>query len=325
MTNQSTGKPSTHRSSKFELSFAAAVMRPAWLYLEESTSKLLTGKSKEERIHQTRITLRQLRTTLSNFKQHFNPVFYQEAKNCLRSLTNDLAILRELDVFSIELNRLSSGNSTQVTADEFLYLQQQVSALRGQYTSQLQTDVEAYRNSPGRAGIQLYMAQYENYANTKPFPPKRIHQTITAVIQRHVEQIRLLEPSLATTGPSDAFHALRIEFKGLRYSLDAFQPYFHSTTDNLILPLKSLQDCMGEIHDRQTWIDSIYPLLNESSRVSPAEANQGVVSHPIQRLFPNWQADIIQQYQTFLVLWDNLEQQNYWELLMQQTNKFLIV
>lgn len=296
-------------------------MRPAWLYLEESTSKLLAGTPKEDRIHKTRITLRQLRTTLSNFKLHFDPLFYQEAKNSLRGLTSDLAILRELDVFAIEINRLSSIGSTNVPPENFLLLQKMAETNRVQYTAQLQSDVSAFRNSSGYQAMQTFINSYETNNILGVFSPKKIQQSIAEIVQKHITQIYLLTPSATAIVPSDTFHPLRIELKELRYTLDAFQPFLHANASEWITPLKSLQDSMGDIHDRQIWIETMPRLLNESSRTEIHDTSNSTISCTLQNLSVYWQEDISHRYRTFLMLWTNLEQQKYWEQLMHQMKR----
>ena len=71
-------------------------------------------------------------------------------------------------------------------------------------------------------------------------------------LDRYVDCAAILDEE---GGDAEAFHALRIAGKKLRYTIELFAPVLGEEAEELLTALKRLQGLLGELHDRDVLVD----------------------------------------------------------------------
>ena len=89
----------------------------------------------------------------------------------------------------------------------------------------------------------------------------QLYQLAYQAISNHLKNFHAHEELIHNPQEIEALHAMRIDAKHLRYTLEIFSPLYATRSDEFIKLVKSVQEILGNIHDCDVWIDfsaSIY-------------------------------------------------------------------
>ncbi len=118
-------------------------------------------------------------------------------------------------------------------------------------------------------------------------------------------------------------HEMRILAKRFRYTLEAFAPLYKSKLDNELKTMKAFQDVLGEMHDRDVWIDYIPKFLGEAnSEIKSKSKKKGGAAKGEQALldFLGYiKGERKKLYDQFVQLWDENEKKCFFEQLRKTT------
>ncbi len=126
---------------------------------------------------------------------------------------------------------------------------------------------------------------------------------------------------IASEADSDKLHAMRIAGKRLRYTMEIFAPLYGGDLEPFILAMKEIQDTLGEFHDADVWISWLPKFVDkEKARIEDYFGNTG----PLERLMPGihhlmaYNEQIRSDtYQSFLMTWQTLADDNAWQILCE--------
>lgn len=111
----------------------------------------------------------------------------------------------------------------------------------------------------------------------KGFPPKpdQVRHVAPRLIYQRWERMRAFEPILATASPA-TLHALRIEGKRLRYTLEFFSEVLGQDAKPMIEQMVQLQDYLGALHDADianyVLHDFLFPAQGDLPVIAPGVA-----------------------------------------------------
>ncbi|MFM8319940.1 MAG: CHAD domain-containing protein [Chloroflexota bacterium] len=108
-------------------------------------------------------------------------------------------------------------------------------------------DFNMFVHSPG-AGARWPTP--ETFGTVEIPPPSRVRELAPQLIYTRLAEARAFGPHL-DGAPVDLLHALRIEFKKLRYTVEYFQEALGRPAKDVINDLKALQDHLGDLNDAQ--------------------------------------------------------------------------
>ena len=204
-----------------------------------------------EAVHQMRVATRRLRAAVRALEGHVIVPADEQAR--LKWLARRLGAVRDLDV----ILALLAGERLPATArEERARLARLVRKLRARRRKAHQRltralDTQRYRNlldglddtakAPRLAGVEEAIAA----------------RVLADVSERLGGVIARSTGMTATTPDSDALHALRIDFKRLRYVLELHAAAYGFSYDAERQLAREMQDVLGEIHDRDlllAWI-----------------------------------------------------------------------
>lgn len=266
---------------------------------------------KTKRVHKTRIELRRLRSQLSNFKPCFAIDDYDLVKAAIRNFNQALAAIREMDVFAIELSQRMQQSYTHPVYQGLTQLVALAELKRQDLGMQLLAANTALLASEGWGLLASFLA-----APDEDCDPTTNHvaleEFLEQVVGQRVDEIVQHQACLMEETPNAEFHELRIQLKGLRYTLEDFVPFSDSRLPSALKQLRPIQDCMGTIHDRQMWLDAVQVFYSELDSAGLAEDERHNLLQVLDLFQQEWQLEMLDQYHAFQTLWQYLERDGFW-------------
>ena len=201
-----------------------------------------------EFLHDFRVSLRRVRSLLSQFRGVFDAQDSRTANNELAAIMTKTNALRDLDVHLMDRERFLALVPESMHAGLrilFDLLARERQEAYGQVCRFLQS--EAYRND--MAGLQRRFGSSGGMARGDVSGETTAHYAGRMILKRY-RKVAKIARTITRDTPDKTVHALRIECKKLRYLMEFFMPLY-STADikPLVKSLKDLQDLLGRFND----------------------------------------------------------------------------
>ena len=196
-----------------------------------------------EALHDMRVATRRLRASFGVFESAFPARATRPHLKRLRAAGRALGPARDLDVL------LEKAQAYQ-------------RSLAGGKGELLQPLLELWQTERGaaRAAMLAYLdsAQYQKFVQAfqgwLPNPPPAkaglspVRNVLPGLIQARLQAVYAYERLIPRASLAE-LHALRIEFKKLRYLIEFFRQVLGLPAEEMIVTLKIMQDHLGELHD----------------------------------------------------------------------------
>ncbi len=254
-----------------------------------------------EFVHDMRVATRRARSVLGLFGSHFRTKAIRPFQRSLRETAQRLGTVRDLDVALVKLRKYAKTRPPEEreALDEIAayWRAERRDAYRALV---LWLDSKAYRDfvAAFHAFCRTPGAGVRSAGEDDPTPPRtRVAHVMPSAILSRFEQVRAYDALLATgqaNPPLAALHALRIDCKRLRYSLEPVQHLLGAEGAELVAQLKELQDLLGDLHDAFVAGQRLRALA-ESGLASPAleayaEHQKVTLDELAQRVPEAWQS-----------------------------------
>lgn len=272
-----------------------------------------------EHIHRMRVATRRLRATLPLFENCYPAKKVTTWQTEIKRVTRALGSARDTDVQIDRIGQMAH-EITEINAKPgirrlLLRLKQKreqqqkkvVGALNKLEDSGIVEEMQTIINPLAKAAEenypysdQLYRLAYDN-----------IHRCLGAMLaySEFVPQPERI----------DELHAMRIEAKRLRYTLESFAPLFPDQFQGIINIVRSIQELLGDIHDCDVWVQFLPQFIEEERQRTIEFCGR---DRPLRFLVPgiiylkeNRQSMRDQIYTRFALQWQAWLQQNTWEQL----------
>lgn len=272
-----------------------------------------------EALHDMRVATRRMRASFEVFESAFEPGALKPYLKGLRATGRALGAVRDLDVFmekaGIYLKTLPDDH--QHDLDLLLNAwREQREAARTQMLSFL--DSQEYRefkrkfniflNTPGAGARQHPMEQPT---------PALVCELAPVLIYSRWAEVRSFSPFMRDA-TVEQFHALRIEFKKFRYTVEYFREVLGKSADEVIADLKKVQDHLGDLNDAQVaglilreFIDTWEP------RQEALPVQERVSFEPLLQYLTNRHAEKHQLMQSFKDTWMYINRPGFRRYLAQ--------
>lgn len=225
-------------------------------YLDEAVQALqrLSDPEDKEALHDFRVALRRLRTTLRAYRPQLEGSVPRRLRRRLRDVADDTNEARDAEVALAWLRPLERDFAARERAG-LRWLIGRVERGQDQDLPEMLADARRSFTSVERKlrrGLEVYRRPV---AVQRAAPEERFGSVASTVLQ---EQAQRLDEILATIESRDdeAIHRARIAAKRLRYTLEPLASSLSGGTD-LIPRLKRLQDLLGELHDLSELEDEV--------------------------------------------------------------------
>jgi CHAD domain-containing protein len=227
--------------------------RKVWLFHfaemlshEEGT---LLGENIEE-LHDMRVATRRMRSAFDVFGSAYEPKVIKHYLKGLRAIGRVLGQVRDMDVIvEHAVNYQEKLENKEHTG---------LNPLLGAWKQSIETDrsklklhlqSESYHHFKHEFNCFLQSPEINHESISKQAgTTARVRDIVPVLVYSRFAAVRAYEMLLPTASVAQ-LHALRIEFKKFRYSLEYFREILGTGVDKAISELKLLQDHLGELHD----------------------------------------------------------------------------
>ncbi|WP_319370087.1 CHAD domain-containing protein [uncultured Ilyobacter sp.] len=203
--------------------------------LEENLEKLSLTNDPET-VHRCRVSIRRIRGVLRIFNCP------RELEATIKAIADMLGPLRDIEVqIEFLMSRVDRNSSLRKMLDEFLYKREMLKMDFVKSIPEFSKKEFLFNVKSVLKNKEVY--KYRIYCN--------LYKKIQGIIITHPVNIN-----------SKELHELRIKLKKIRYILEALSVENKEYRD-FIPFLKKYQDCLGEIHDIDVWLDILSEKMSE--------------------------------------------------------------
>ncbi len=252
-----------------------------------------------EELHDMRVATRRMRAAFRVFGPHLNPEAIAPYLQGLKRTGRALGPVRDLDVFGEkvqlyidELPADSAGALDSLLAERT----QERDTARGQMLAYLDSQVYSGFVQQFGAFLSTKGAGARAFPPGKPVPHQVRHVAPRLIYARY-EKVRAYELVLEEA-TIEMLHALRIDFKRLRYTLEFFVPVLGPEASSIIEGLEGIQDHLGDLNDADVASQILEGYLQRLSDLP--EAGRRGMSGYLQRRREECQRLL----QTFPAVWE---------------------
>ena len=222
--------------------------------LGEIHSQLLI-KDDIELLHQYRVNLRRLYACSEIYSKEIDKHSSKELSKLIKKLLKSTAMLRDIDLFLIDIESLGCSNLTKDKLRTVLKLKRE-------------NRFKIYMQTIGSDEYKSNLELLKMMTKEREFFVYQMQNIDKYKIISDIEKERYKELShVDMQTPSNELHNLRKEFKKFRYALDIYRQCFSNNKEMSFdfAKLKRLQDLFGEIQDNSVRIDIIKNIKEELS------------------------------------------------------------
>jgi len=209
----------------------------------------LLGEDIEE-LHDMRVATRRMRAAFDVFAGAFAPKALKRHLKGLRLTGRTLGKVRDLDVFIDKARHYQASlpMERQGDLDPLLHAwgqqreagrQEMIVYLQSNRYQTFKTKFHEFLATPGAGALPRAEAT---------LVPFLVREAAPVLIYNRLAAVRSFD-AILEQATLDQFHALRIEFKKLRYTLEYFREVLGEEAKSIINEIKGLQDHLGDLND----------------------------------------------------------------------------
>lgn len=213
-----------------------------------------------EDVHDMRVSTRRMRSALRTFAPYFKGKAIRSFRASLRKVADALGAVRDLDVLIADLDKYEKKHGASLQGAIAL-----LDAQRGEARAALHKALD-------RKDYNRFVLHFGEFLTTpgasaravdvSALAPNRVRHILPTLIYEHLGAVRAYDTAIEG-GDAETLHALRIEFKRLRYLTHFFAEVLGETTESFLKDLKAIQDHLGRMQDTQVASDRLEELLSE--------------------------------------------------------------
>ena len=216
-----------------------------------------------EELHDMRVATRRMRAAFEVFEGAFKSKAIKVHRRGLKEAGRTLGNVRDLDVFMEKaqkyLETLPEGHR-QGLEPLLSAWDEQREVARAEMLAYL--DGEKYQN------FKMVFLKFLNTpgAGAQPVPedkpvPHLVRHVVPILVYTQLANVRAFN-SILSTASIDQLHALRIEFKRLRYTVEFFREVLAEESKQVIKDIKELQDHLGDLNDARVACEILREFLD---------------------------------------------------------------
>jgi CHAD domain-containing protein len=234
-----------------------------------------TGRHIED-VHKMRVATRRMRAVWRVFRDAYRKKVARRYVDQLAIVGSVLGAVRDLDVLLEGIERDRAGVEVAEALEPY------VKALR----ERRETAASELDRLVGSATYARFVDDYESFVATTGLgarkrsasKPQRVRDMAPSRVWLAYERMRSYDDVVESADVA-TLHALRIEAKRLRYTLEAFAEVMGPEVDELIAGIVALQDHLGELHDATVAAGLARDFLDRKVKRTDDATRRAVTSH----------------------------------------------
>lgn len=200
-----------------------------------------------EAVHDMRVATRRMRSAMRVFGDFFQKKALKPHLKGLRKAASALGDVRDLDVIREKTEAYRRDHPGSDFTPLYEHMQGSYDEARAALLAHLDSkgfarfvdDFHTFLTTPG-LGAKTF--------DPDDLTPNHVRHIAPRLIYKRYEQVRVYD-HLLPTNDIDTLHALRIDFKRLRYTLEFFVEVLGPEAVSVIDEIKDLQDHLGDLND----------------------------------------------------------------------------
>lgn len=204
-----------------------------------------------EAVHDMRVATRRMRSAFRLLEDYYKRKAVRAYSRSLRRVARALGAVRDLDVLIEALQKFLP----KLPAEQQPHLQAVIDRLAAQRVEARNELIK----SLDKASYRRFIQDFSSFLTTSgagarvngdesAVLPSRVRHILPTLLYSHLGAVRAYD-SLIAEADETTLHALRIEFKRLRYAVSMFSDVLGPQLKDFIEELKKIQDYLGAIQD----------------------------------------------------------------------------
>ena len=221
-----------------------------------------------ESVHQMRVAIRRMRSLFRLIGAHYRRKTVTEYERGLRDIARALGAIRDLDVLILDLQDFQTAlppDSQGAIAQVVAMLDDRRSACRVRLNRLFDSKryarfvrrFQRLSKGSGRGARTLKRAE----------TPHQVRHVLPLLLHERLARVKAYDTVLPAA-EDRTLHALRVEYKQLRYALEFFQPILGRSAGRFLGQVKAMQEILGRIND----IAVFTAYVNSLEDLSPEQA-----------------------------------------------------
>lgn len=217
-----------------------------------------------EHVHDMRVATRRMRSAFRLLEPYYKSKPVLPHLKQLKTLAGYLGAVRDLDVMIDNLEKYGetldeAGQDSIGQINKALDKRRRksrkklVSYLDSSAYTRFVDQFAAFLTRPGKGSRSI---------SNNGAVPHQVRHVLPALIHDHLATVRAYDTVLADA-PAETLHALRIEFKRLRYAISYFIDVLGTSGGGFITDLKAIQDHLGELNDAYVAAEAMRALIDD--------------------------------------------------------------
>ncbi len=259
---------------------AAAAILQAKARKMFALEKAAASGADADAVHDMRVASRRLRASMQIFEPLYRRKSFRRWYGIGRGVTKSLGKVRDADVFIEAFRRLTRKRSlTDGQRIAIAYIVGHRQGERIKYVARLNRRLAKM----DLAGAQKGFSRFASKHRESPFVSAPLSEFARDTVPQRFESVLGYLPAALVPENSEAQHAMRIEFKQLRYAIETLSPCFDGDVDEVIALTKEFQDALGDLHDYDVFIETVRT-IRESSDARAAGVDDAHLEEVLQLL-----------------------------------------
>lgn len=220
-----------------------------------------------ESVHQMRVAIRRMRSLFNLIGAHYRPKTTRFERG-LRRTARALGAIRDLDVLILDLQDYQESlppQDQEALAQVISLLDERRSASRVRLNQLL----DSKRYARFIRGFQRFAKRPAKGARRlkRSEAPHQLRHVLPLLLHERMARVKAYDTVLPASDDA-VLHALRVEYKQLRYALEFFLPILGRSAGQFLKQVKAMQEILGRINDIAVFSEYVRAL----GQFSPAQS-----------------------------------------------------
>lgn len=253
-------------------SFALAGRKAMWPHVDRMLSRdaVIRDPTETDALRKYRVATRRLRAAIRVFRDAYPPRELKSIRGGLGELADALGIVRDLDVRIADLDRWGADGDGR--AEGLAPLRDAWTQERARAAAELDRRLDAKRHGRLLNSLVAFVSALEARPALAAAPERTVRDRAASSVWEAYERLRAFA-SVVRWADLETLHAMRIETKRVRYTLEFLAPVLGPEREWLVARLVAAQDHLGGLNDAavtgaaiRAFLEARHPTLDPAER-----------------------------------------------------------